>query len=538
MPGMTGARLLVEALRAAGAEVVFTLSGNQILAIYDACLDTGLRVVDTRHESAAVHMADAYARLTGRPAVCLVTAGPGHTNALTGLGTAWFAESPVLLLSGGSERARDGKGAFQEIDQVALAAPLCKLARRAERAAELPALVAEARAMQSGRPGPAHLTLPVDVLQAEATAALPPPEAYTPSAQPADEAAVREAAAWLANAERPLVLGSPGLAWGRAGQAFRALLGAGELPGFIIESPRGLTDPALHGAGALFREADVVLLLAPQDYALGFATPAALAEHGRLIESAPVPAALGRNRPADLALVGDPVLVLEQLRRELAARPAPPAARAAWRRHLAERQAAERARLAAAERASEQPLHPLRVCAEVRARLGVGDVVAIDGGEFGQWARWAFGGAEPRVLLNGKFGMIGCGIPFALGARLAAPSARVVAFVGDGTFGFHGFELDTAVRHGLPCVVIVGNDAGWAAERHRQVALYGPQRLVASDLLPTRYDEVARGLGADGVLVERAEELGPALDQALASGRPTVINVRIASIPSPAAAAG
>jgi acetolactate synthase-1/2/3 large subunit len=274
----------------------------------------------------------------------------------------------------------------------------------------------------------------------------------------------------------------------------------------------------------------------------GFADRKALAEHGRLIEVAPAQAELGRNRRPDLGLVGDAPIVLGQLVEALRAVgperwAAGAGARAEWAERLADFREAQRARLAFGERSDERPIHPLRVCAEVRARLGAGDVVAQDGGEFGQWARWAFGGGEQRVLLNGKIGMIGCGIPFALGGRVAAPDAKVVAFLGDGTFGFHGFELDTAVRHNLPVVVVVGNDAGWAAERHRQDALYGKERRVAADLLDTRYDEVARALGADGELIEWPEQLGPALDRAFACPRPTVLNVRIASIPSPAAAA-
>jgi acetolactate synthase-1/2/3 large subunit len=540
VPELTGARLLVRSLRAAGAEIVFSLSGNQILPIYDACLDEGLRVVDTRHESAAAHMADAYARLTGRPGICLVTAGPGHTNVLTGLANARYAESPVLLLSGGSERARAGRGAFQELDQVGLAAPLSKLSALAETAEALPELVAQAyRVMLAGRPGPVHLTLPADVLTAEAAAgtALPAADRFQPERPAAEAAAVEQAAAWLAAAERPVVLGGPSAGWGAVGLAFQRLLERTGLPGFVLESPRGLTDPALHGLGSQLRRADLALLLAPQDFVAGFAGPGALAESGRLIEVGAAAAALGQNRRPDLGLVGDQVSVLGQLTEALADGRGR-AARAAWAAELAGRRADQRARLGPAETSDQEPIHPLRLCAEVRARLRPGDIATEDGGEFGQWARWALGGGQQRVVLNGKLGMIGCGLPFALGARLAAPEARVVAFLGDGTFGFHGFEFDTAVRHDLPFVAIVGNDAGWAAERHRQVALYGPERVVAADLLPTRYDQVAQALGAEGALVERLADLGPALDLAFASGRPTCLNVRIASLPSPAAAAG
>ena len=541
MPELTGARLLVRSLKAAGADVIFTLSGNQILPIYDVCLDEGLRVVDTRHESAAAHLADAYARLTGRPAVCLVTAGPGHTNALTGVANALYAESPVLFLSGGSELARAGRGAFQELNQVGLAEPLTKLAALAGSAEAIPSLVARAyRAMQSGRPGPAHLTLPADVLTATAAAPAGPPAAadFEPERAAADPAAVEQAADWLASAERPVLLGGPSAAWGALGAAFRRLRERTGLPGFVLESPRGLTDPALHGLGSQLKRADLALLLAPQDFVVGFAAPGALAEQGRLIQLAPSAGQLGPNRAPDLGLVGDPLRVLEQLDQALEADQAGRARRQLWLDELARARAEQQARLAPAETSDHEPLHPLRVCAEVRARLRPGDVAALDGGEFGQWARWALGDAQVRVVLNGKLGMIGCGLPFALGGRLAAPDARVVAFLGDGTFGFHGMELDTAVRHGLPFVAIVGNDAGWAAERHRQLAFYGPERVVASDLLPTRYDLVARALGADGELVERAADLGPALDRAFASGRPTCLNVQIASLPSPAAAAG
>ena len=401
MPEVTGAHLLVKTLRAAGAEVIFTLSGNQILPIYDACLDEGVRVVDTRHENAAAHMADAYARLTGRPGVCVVTAGPGHTNALTGLATAWLSESPVLLLSGGSELARSGMGAFQELDQVALAAPVCKAAWRVDKVDELPGAVAQAyRTMLGGRPGPVHMTLPADVLTA-APADHPVPDAgaFLPPAQQADPAMVERAIAWLAEAERPLVLGSPSLAWGEAGREFRDFLATSELSGFVLESPRGLSDPALHGLGTMFREADTVLLLAPQDFVAGFAAPRALAERGRLIEVAPTAGELGRNRAPDLGLAGDAAAVLAQLRRA-AEGTSLGGHVGAWAERLEQYREGQRARLAAAETSDERPIHPLRVCAEVRARLGPGDVVAEDGGEFGQWARWALGGGEQRVLLN------------------------------------------------------------------------------------------------------------------------------------------
>jgi acetolactate synthase-1/2/3 large subunit len=535
MSTVSGAVLLARSLARARVGPIFTLSGNQILPIYDAGLDAGLRFIDGRHESAVAHMADAWGRLTGRPGVCLVTAGPGHTNALTGLATAQFAESPMLLLSGGSLLAQAGKGGFQEIDQVGTARPLCKASWQARSPEELPSLIARAwRTALEGTPGPVHVTLPFDILQQsidEASAALPTDSELAPATSSADPSAVLQAVAMLADARRPLVLGSPSAWRGEAGARLRALLETTELPGFAIESPRGLTDPALHGVGAEFSKTDVVLLLGPQDFAIGFAGERALGS-ARLIQVAPTASEIGRSRPVEAGLVGDAASVLDQL---LAAARERSWSNSGWRDELEAAQREGLNRLAPFERTDDLPLHPLRLAAEVRDLLDDGDSVALDGGELGQWARWAIGSGRFTAILNGKLGGIGPSIPFAIAAKVARPAHRSVAFLGDGTFGFHGLELDTAVRFRLPIVVIVGNDAGWAAERHRQRQVYGADRVVASDLLPTRYDRVAQALGCHAEHVERPEQLRPALEQAFNSGKPACLNVTIASIPSPSA---
>jgi acetolactate synthase-1/2/3 large subunit len=231
-----------------------------------------------------------------------------------------------------------------------------------------------------------------------------------------------------------------------------------------------------------------------------------------------------------VGLVGDPGSVLGQLLAAARERSWP---RSGWRAELEAVREAALARHEALERADAVPLHPLRVVAAVRAALRAGDCLALDGGEFARWARWGLAGGPFEFLVNGKLGGLGSGIPFAIAAALARPAARAVAFVGDGTFGFHAMELDTAVRHGVPCVVVVGNDAGWGTERLRQIEQYGPERVVVADLLPTRYDRLAEALGAHGELVERPEELGPAIERALRSRGPACVNVRIASADRP-----
>lgn len=529
-----GAALLGAALHAAGAERVFTLSGNQILPVYEACLDYDLAVTDTRHESAAAHMADAWARLRDAPGICLVTAAPGHTNALTGVANAYFAESPVLWLSGGGDLAQLGMGGFQELDQTTIAGPVTKAAWLARSAEEIPELVARAwRVMQEGWPGPVHLTLPADVLRRPAALdpALLDPAHFRPRLRAADHAAIDQALALLSQARRPLILAGPAATRGGAGRSLRALSAKAGIPWFPLESPRALTDPGFQGRGAAIAEADAVLLLAPQDYVVGFARPEVFTPGCRVIQLAPAAEELARNSPVALGLVGDAGPTLERLSEGA---PAHRWHTGDWEQQVEAHRQQARARLEAEAQSDAVPPHPLRVARALREVLPPGASVAQDGGEFGQWCRWELGYEEYETLLNGKFGSIGSAIPFAIGARLARPDAPAVCCLGDGTFGFHAMEFDTAVRHEIPFVAVVGNDAGWSAERHRQLAFYGAERVVASDLLPSRYDEVARALGGYGELVERPEALRPALQRALASGRPACVNVMIEAVPSPA----
>jgi acetolactate synthase I/II/III large subunit len=534
---VNGAQLVARALALAGVGPIFTLSGNQILPIYEAGLDAGLRFVDTRHESAAAHMADAWGRVTGRPGICLVTAGPGHTNALTGLATAWMADSPMILLSGGSNVAQAGMGGFQELDQVAVAKPICKRAWLAGAIDAVPGMIARAHRMAlEGLPGPIHVTLPFDVLHdtvEESEVRQLAPADFEPQPIPAEDRAIDEAVALLGEARRPILLATSSVWRGEAAERLRAFSEETGIPAFPIESPRGLTDPTLHGLGALFKRADAVLLFGPQDFTIGFAGPRAFGD-ARLIQVMPTSDLVARNRPVDVALVGDARTVLGQLLDASAGRAWQTSA---WRDELEAARAEHERAMAPHATGDAAPIHPLRAARAVVDLLRPGDCVALDGGEFGQWARWAVGTGPYERIGNGKLGGIGGGIPFAIAAKLAKPEARSVAFIGDGTFGFHGLELDTAVRFKVPMVAVVGNDAGWAAERHRQREVYGPDRLVAADLLPTRYDRVCAALGGHGEHVERPEELRPALERAFASGTPAVVNVAIASIPSPSAAA-
>jgi acetolactate synthase-1/2/3 large subunit len=535
-----GATRLVEALTSAGVRHLFTLSGNQILSIFDATIGRGIDLVHTRHEAAAVHMADAWGRLTEQPGVALVTAGPGHLNALSALYGARMAESPVVLLSGASPRAQRGRGAFQEVDQVAAARPVSKAAWSVDDVTRVGEDVRRALALaSSGRPGPIHLSLPGDVLEAAApeTAADPASSRSGPGRSPAGVDApaladghVATVLAWLGEAKRPLILTGPALGRGPRRAAVRRLADATGAPALPIESPRGLNDPWLRGAPRVLAEADLVLLLGkPLDFSLRFGQ--AFARDCRIVAVDVEPAAAD-GRIA-LALGADPAGVATRLAE---AAPTRTGARSSWREQVEGARLASPPEWAEWRRSSREPIHPLRVCAALAPHVAAGAVLVCDGGEFGQWVQ---AGLEPRErLFNGLSGSIGSALPMAVAARLACPDRPVLAVMGDGTFGFHAFELDTALRHRLPIVVVVGNDARWNAEHTLQLRHYGAERTVGCELLASRYDQLAESLGGYGELVRRPDELEPALARALASGRPAVVNVAIEGLAAPTFSGG
>ena len=524
---MTGAELLVETLRAHGTKTVFSLSGNQILSIYDATIGRDVGLIHTRHEAAAAHMADGWGRLTETPGVALVTAGPGHLNAVSALYSALMAESPMVFLSGHAPRAQRGRGAFQEIDQVGAARPVVKAAWVAESAEGLGDDIARAFAIAaSGRPGPVHVSLPGDLLEAKVSDTRPAPGPMRLEAPRPADAAVRRILDVLAEAKRPVILLGPAMARARRRALVDRFSEITGIPALVMESPRGVNDPALHAASALLPEADVVLLLGKAlDYSVRFGGAPAFSTSARLLRID------GDAPPSErlaISAAADPTLALEQLTtaaRERAWQ------RSAWADEVMCARTTMPPEWSAIAREDRQPIHPLRVCTALQPLLAQDAILVADGGEFGQWAQAGLE-AETRMI-NGLSGSIGSAIPLALAAKVAKPARTVLAVLGDGTYGFHAMEMDTAVRYRLPIVTVVGNDARWNAEHQLQLQHYGDTRAVACELLPTRYDQVVAALGGHGELVERPEDLGPALTRAVASGKPACVNVRIDGVPAP-----
>lgn len=524
-------RLVAHALRRAGTEVLFTLCGGHIMSIYDGCLDEGIRVVDVRHEQAAVYAADAWGRLTGRVGAAAVTAGPGVCNAVTAIANAWRAQSPLVVFGGQGPLAVAGKGSLQEMDHLAMLRPITKWAVQVQETARLPETVALAcRRALSGVPGPVYVEVPLDVIMG--TGELPAAAEPLPArpAVPADPARVEQAAALLRQADRPAVLVGSQVRWSPDSDAVGRLGAAAQAPVYVSGMARGLL-PAGHPAGfqrsrkAALAAADVVLLAgAPLDFRLNYgeAIPAGTA----LIQADLDPGELGRNREPAVGLAGDPGTVCAQL---LAAGVAPAAGRAGWLAQL--RAAEDRAweKMQAGLTSGAAPVDPLRLCAELDAWLGDDATVIGDGGDFVATAanvlrprRYPAGWLDP-----GPLGTLGVGPGFALAARLARPSGQVLLLLGDGAAGLDLMEFEAAVRQGIPFVAVCGNDAGWTQIRRLQVQMYGEARAVATALDFTRYDQAVAAVGGHGEWVQRPEDLRPALDRALASGRPALVNVQM-----------
>jgi acetolactate synthase-1/2/3 large subunit len=518
---MRGADAVMRTLAAHGVKDIFALSGNQIMPLFDASIDAGVRLYHTRHEAAAVYMAEGYAQMIGGVGVALVTAGAGLGNALGPLLTARASDTPVLLLSGDSPVARDGQGAFQEMDQVGLTQSLTKWSVRVTSAEDLSATIDRAvRVALSGRPGPVHVSLPADVLLAATEIGS---LAQTSDTVAPEVGALRQ---WIDAADRPVLVLGPALNATRRPGLAEKLEQATGAPVIVMESPRGMKDPSLGAIAGVFAEADrVVLLGKPLDFTLGFG--AAAPEAGWAVVNAdPGEVARARLNAGDrvaLSIEADAVAVADTLCNGSAAKQARD-----WTGRVQDACARREV-----TRQVENLLDSSRLCSEVHKALDeVGTPVLVcDGGEFGQWAQASV--SAPRRVINGVSGAIGGGLCYAMAARAADPSATVVALMGDGTVGFHFAEFETAVRENLPFVAVIGNDQRWNAEHQIQLRDFGADRTHGCDLSGARYDEAVTALGGFGVLVTDAKDLPEALRRAIASGKPACVNVMIEGQPAP-----
>ena len=548
MARVTGSHLIAQALKLEGVDNIFTLAGDHVLPVLDVMADGAFRFIDTRHEQAAVHMADAWGRITGQLGVCMYTT-PGFANAIPGLANAMHSESPLLSIAGSADLSELGRGAMQEIDQVGMAAPTAKESLLIHDARRIPDTIARAvRQAYSGRRGPVHLTIPVDVqeqeLDEDEVTFFNPDEYRAGEAIYAPPELIRQAVELLRSAQRPMVIAGEAAGYAADGQALQAFAETTRAPVLTEGQARGLLpdnhpygfgffERGLNRAASKLRAADLVILLGrKQDYTIGFCRPPNIAADAKIIQIDPAAAEIGRNRGVAVGIVGDVTSVLTQLTRE--------AAQHSWSDlpWLEELRAARAAQAEWAEglAAPDTPMHAMFVHKTLESLLRPDDFLSFDGGDFCHFGRALLPAQMPkRWSYVSSLGMLGSSLPSALAAQVAYPESRVINLTGDGAFGFNGMEFDTAVRHRLNVVTILGNDSAWGIDRQIQLGLYG--RPVATDLLPTRYDQVVQGLGGHGELVERPEDLRPALERAFAANKPALVNVTVQRAISPRAEA-
>jgi acetolactate synthase-1/2/3 large subunit len=526
--GLHGGRLVAKRLRAHGVTKLFTLSGGHLFSIYDGCREEGIDIVDVRHEQSAAFAAEGWAKATREPGVCALTAGPGVTNGMSALASAQMNASPMLTLGGRAPAARWGMGSLQEIDHVPFVAPLTKSARTAESTAAIPGLVDEALAACITPPsGPTFIDFPMDqvfmeaAVDADSPGSLPDPR----SLPAADGAQLERAAELLRGAGRPVAMAGTGLYWARAEAELRALCEELQIPVFLNGLARGCVaadDPHFfsRARGTALKGADVALVVGvPMDFRLGFG--GSFGEETQLVVIGSSPPEREHPRPVAAELYGSVAGSLEALRSAAAGG----RDRSTWVNRLRvienEKRAAEQDDLTD----DRAPLHPMRVYGELAQVLDRNAVVIGDGGDFVSFAGRMIQTYEPGCWMDpGPYGCLGAGPGAALAAKLAHPERQVCLLLGDGAFGFAGMEFDTFVRHGVPVVGVMGNNGIWALEKHPMEFLYGYS--VAADLQPgCRYDEVVTALGGYGELVERPDELRPALERAFASGKPALVNV-------------
>jgi acetolactate synthase-1/2/3 large subunit len=530
---VTGGELVARVLKEAGVGHVFTLCGGHILPIYDGCLTEGIGMIDVRHEQVAAHAADAYARLTRHVGVAVVTAGPGVTDAVTGVANAHAARSPLLLVGGAAPLGLRGLGALQEMEQVALLRPITKGAWSVSETRQIPeVLTAAIRTALSGRPGPVFVEIPVDLLLTGVEDRLAPvPRGYlhrTPAL--ADPEAVVRLAHLLSRAERPVVVAGGGVYWDDAATALATFAESAGVPVFMNGAGRGTlaSDHPLvfaQARGFALGTADLVLVLgAPLDFRLGYGRPPTFAEDARVCMVDCDGAELGRNRPLDVGIVAHVGRVLEQLGELMPA--ALPARWEEWRRRLGQKERESRERLDAECRSDAVPISHYRWAAEIARVVTPETIVVGDGGDVVGCASKIVPLHRPGQWLDpGPLGCLGVGPAFAIAAKLLHPDRRVLLIAGDGALGLNAMDLETAVRFGLPLTCIVGNDGGWGQIRNPQRSWFGEARAVATSLPSTRFDLMMEALGGRGALVTEPDGIAPALERALASDDVWCINV-------------
>ncbi|GLY96671.1 thiamine pyrophosphate-binding protein [Actinoplanes sp. NBRC 103695] len=528
---VSGGHLVAKALKAEGVDVIFTLCGGHIIDIYDGCVDEGIAVVDVRHEQVAAHAADGYARITGKPGVAVVTAGPGTTDAITGVANAFRAESPMLLIGGQGALSQHKMGSLQDLPHVDMMQPITKFAATVPHTSRSADMVSMAfRECYNGAPGPSFLEIPRDVLDAEvklADCTIPAPGRYRASTKSAgDPAAIEALAALIARSEKPAILLGTQVWTGRGTDAAIDMVRRLNVPAFMNGAARGTLPPGdphhFHlSRRYAFNNADLIIIVGtPFDFRMGYGRR--LPKTAKVVQIDMDYRTVGKNRDIDLGIVGDPGAVLAAVTRAGSRKD-----RKAWFDELrAEETGAYEKRLPR-QLSDADPIHPLRLAHEINEFLTEDSIFIGDGGDI---VTFSGGVVQPKApghwMDPGPLGTLGVGVPFAMAAKYARPDSEVVCLFGDGAFSLTGWDFETMVRFNLPFVGVVGNNSSMNQIRYGQKRKYGEAReRVGNTLGDVHYDKFAEMLGGYGEEVRDPKDIGPALQRARESGLPSLINV-------------
>ncbi|MGH7801465.1 MAG: thiamine pyrophosphate-binding protein [Thermodesulfobacteriota bacterium] len=540
MAKVHGGWLVIKTLYELGVREIFSLSGGHINPIYDACVDFGIRLIDTHHEQAAAMAADAYGRVKREPGVCLVTAGPGFTNAVTGIAGAYLSNSPCILLSGKSGIEENDRLPLQDIDQQSVITPITKWARTIFDTKRIPEYISTAyKKAISGKPGPVYLGMPYEVLYESCNEE--EIDRYNTTLPSYKVEAAREAIAqaieMLKSARRPVAIAGSGAWYSGADKELARLLDKVKIPIFTLNFGRGIVSddhPLCFGAASpsapvafkrITSEADLILLLGIRlSLYIGFGRT--FNPEAKIIQVDIDPGEIGRNRPADLGIVGDISKVLSQLT-DYTEQHSINLNYKSWVDQAKAWREDEWKEVEEIRNSNKTPIHVLRVIKEVEDVLGEDGILAIDGGDTQVWADTTFRVKKPgHYVKGGPLGCMGVGVPFAIGTKVACPDKQVALISGDGAIGMNFMEFETAIRHKIPFVTVVCNDQSWGMTKHQLWLTYGRERrTVGVDLPLIPFHELVRALGGYGELVTEPAQIHEALIRAFSSGVPALLNV-------------
>ncbi|MCH7652558.1 MAG: hypothetical protein IIB14_02650 [Chloroflexi bacterium] len=535
MAEIDGGLLFAKALKREGVEYIFTLNGGHIYNLYEGCDKEGIKIIDFRHEQVAAHAAEGWAKVTGKPGVAIVTAGPGVTDAVTGIANAFQAPSPMILIGGNAGIADHLRGGLQDFDSATFLKPITKFSEQIKRVERIPEYVANAfRSATSGVPGPAYLEIPIDIVNGKCEEDdVRYPQRYRTEARAyGDPAYVKQMADIIENTERPMVLAGSDVWWTGASQELREFIEMIDSPVFLNAMGRGSIPSDHPNIGSLGRrygmvKSDTVILIGtPIDFRLSYGADTLFPQNPKLIEIMMDGNKIGLNRDVDVGIVGDTKAVLQQVMDELRSRGYKSPGRA-WVEEVITEDKVLKAADEEMLNSTQTPIHPMRVMKELRDFLDRDATVIGDGGDIVTFAARVLNINEPGHWLDpGQFGCLGAGSGFAAAAQLARPGKQVCIVYGDGGFGLTGFDVESYVRFNLPIVSVLGNNGAWN-QTTQGVVRRGGKALGTYLSQETNYAKIMEGMGGYGERVTDPEQIRPALERAFGSGRPALLDVVI-----------